>query len=295
VNVHAQSTESKQARRARRLRDPDILQDPQGTGEKRQYIKITPEMEGEVLAVRHRLGIGATFGDIAEEVNLPSRTVRYILTQMPHLKRQQSGDEVTAASLKDRIYDVISTVLVIRDVPELRALLGMGDPEHDVVHVLHSLHSQGRIDFDERGNGQGTATYVNIRMPKRGPKPKPVEANNDDGIPSGFPRVPAGEPAPEPVAQVTAPVEAQPTPVEEGYPLLVALVAREAQRREADEKGLTYLAAAETLKDVDPEMYRELIARAEGDATPFPSPLEREYLRYAQTVPLPQPIPKESK
>lgn len=272
--------ESKTARREQRRREPDVLNDPEGTGEKRQYIKITPDMEGHVLAIKHRLGIGASIADIAEAAGLPPRTVRYMLVEMPHLKRAADGDTVVAASLKDRIYDTISTVLVIRDVHQLRELLGMGDTEHDIVHVLHSLHTQGRIDFDERGNGQGTATYVNIRMPKRGPKPK-VTTDAVTEMAALHTVVPAGEPEPDPVAQDTDQAPSQPAPVEEGYPLLNALAEREWRRTDGDSKANSYLAAATAIEHIDPEMSRDLMAKADALAEPFPSPIEAEYLRFA--------------
>lgn len=268
MNVHAQSTESKQARRARRLREPDILNDPEGTGNKRQYIKITPEIEGTILAAKHMLGIAATHAAIAEEVGLPVRTVQYVLTEMPHLKRQKDGDDTATGSLKSRIYDVISTVMVVRDVHQLRELLGMGDDEHSIVHVLHSLHTQGRIDFDERGNGMGTATYVNIRMPKRRS--------------TSTTTAPAGEPAEEAVAQDTAPVTpSQPAPEPEAYPLLTALAEREWRRETGDNGANAYITAAAAIEHVDPAMASDLLSKAEALAEPYPSPLEAEYLRYA--------------
>jgi len=282
-------TESKAERRARRLRDPDILNDPEGTGEKRQYIKITSDMEGQVLAIKHRQGITATAKSIADEAGLPERTVKYMLTELPHLRRQKDGDQVTAKSLKERIYDVISTVMVVRDVHELRELLGLGDTEHDIVHVLHSLHTGGRIDFDERGNGQGTATYVNIRMPKRGRKPQ-VTTDALTEMAALHTAVPAGEPEPDPVAQDTDQAPSQPAPVGEEYPLLNALAEREWRRLDGDSKANSYLAAATAIEKIDPEMSRDLMAKADALAEPFPSPVEAEYLRFA-TAHLPQNQP----
>lgn len=286
------STESRSARRQRRLREPDILNDPAGNGDKRQYIRITPQMEGEVLAVKHRLGIAATHDAIAQEVGLPTRTVRYILTEMPFLKRGKEGEAPVAASLKDRIYDVISTVLVIRDVAQLRELLGMADPEHDVVHVLHSLHTQGRIDFDERGNKQGTATYVNIRMPKKG-GPKKTDALTEKAAAAVIPDIDFPTPAEEPVVEEPAqsPIEppSQPAPEVEEYPLLKALAEREWRRLDGDSKANAYINAAAQIEQIDPAMAADLMAKAEALADPYPSPLEAEYLRYA-TDHIPPPV-----
>jgi hypothetical protein len=179
---------------------------------------------------------------------------------------------VAATSLKQRILDFVtdSHPVAIDTVKELRAVLGMADTEHDIVHVLHSLHTQGKVDFDERGNGMGTATYHNIRLHKKGAKPKPTDIVNA-GIPFDEP------PAPEPdLAQPGEP---------EGYPLLDDLLARERNRLDADNRAMRYMEAAEVLRDIDPESYDSLMERAAKNNVPFPSPLEQEYLRYVASNP----------
>jgi hypothetical protein len=253
-----------------RARQSDILADPEGEGDKRQYIKITPIMEAQVLRVRQVLGVAATHAAVAEQVGLPERTVRYILTELPRLRRDEIGDAEVAKSLKERVYDWVREIGEIKDVGELRRLLGMADPEHDVVHVLHSLHTQGRIDFDERGNGQGTATYVNIRLPKKGSKSRPQSEPAAPPVEESVPAVPS---QPEP---------SQPESVVAGYPLLDALRERETQRLAADAKAMGYLTAAEALAQIDPDESARLMKRIDDLAVTFPSPLEREYLRYAE-------------
>jgi hypothetical protein len=146
----------------------------------------------------------------------------------------------------------------------------MADTEHDVMHVLHSLHTQGRIDFDERGNGMGTATVVNIRLPKKGkPKSLPMPTMKDvrpEATTEEEPLLPTPS-APEPDKG-------------EGYPLLDALLEREYKRLDLDAKAMAYITAAEAIEYIDPEAAAALMAKAEAHSFTFPSPIEQEYLRY---------------
>jgi alkylated DNA nucleotide flippase Atl1 len=248
-------------------------------GKRRPYVKVTPEIEGEVLAAQRVLGIAASYDDIEKMTGIPARSVKYILTDLPRLRRTEVGDEAAAKSLKARVYDLIETLGEVKDVLEVKRLLGTGDDEHSIMHVLHSLHTQGRIDFTERGNGMGTATAVNIHLAKRGPKPKPVEpepvlAEGDYDIGDNGAVIPA-EPSNIGQPDVEHPV----------YPLLHDLAQREWRRAVGDPKANAYLSAATSLEHVDPTLAAEMMAKAEALAEPFPSPIEAEYLRYATANP----------
>lgn len=239
-----------------------VVVDPQAA-DTRVYTRVTPELEARVIAIRARLGIGAGYKDIAEVAGIPERTARYILVDLPHLRRTNDGEEKAKGSLKQRIVWVLEEIEV-DSATELRRILGRGDTAHDVVHVLHSLHKEGKVDFDESDRG-GEPVRIHLRK-KRGTKR--VE---DDG--------PAPEPTPEPEPdEVTLDVVRNLT-----FPLLDALIEREGKRLDADNRAMAYLNAAESLKNIDPAMYTDLVSKAEQSDIPFPSPIEAEYLRYVQT------------
>lgn len=222
----------------------------------RQYTKVTADIETSVLAAREVYG-PTSYDEIAESLGIPERTVKYILTDLPRMRRMNNGEAKTQASLKERIVEVLRDVDV-NDVPELRRLLGYADPEHDIVHVLHSLHSQGKVDFRESGSHDQP---INIHLTKRQAKPR-VEPE---------PVVVAPEPEPEP----------EPVVSRETFPLLADLRARELDRAISDEKATAYIEAAEALKEADPDMAHALLEKAGALNATYPSPLEQEYLRYA--------------
>jgi hypothetical protein len=166
----------------------------------------------------------------------------------------------------------------------------MADTEHDVMHVLHSLHTQGRIDFDERGNGMGTATVVNIRLPKKG-KRTPTSQDALNAHVRGV-----VEPTAAVVLKVEPEATTQETPLAapsapepdkgEGYPLLDALLEREYKRLDLDVKAMSYITAAEAIEKVDPEMAADLMKKASALNATFPSPIEQEYMRYVANHPI---------
>jgi hypothetical protein len=285
-----------------RLADPRILQDPNGDGN-RGYIRVTADMEARVLAMREVMGT-ASYGDLAEAAALPERTIRYILTDLPRLRRSSAGEAKAARSLKERVLAVVQEMEVVRDVAELRRIVGMADTEHDVVHVLHSLHTQGRIDFTERGSQQGKATVVDIRLPKKGSKrvdretyealPEIVKdrlpealveeavasAMLDDHPEGAYTAKPTAV-EPEATTQETPlTTPSAPEPEAEGYPLLDALLDRERKRQDSDSKGMAFVVAAEAIQQIDPETAASLMKKAEVYNVPFPSPIEQEYIRY---------------
>ena len=269
--------------RTERLADPTIMSATNSEGE-RGYIRVTPEMEASVISARDHLG-AVGYSDIAEYTGLPERTIRYILTDLPRLRRNAAGETKAAASLKDRIYEAVKVLGTIKDVAEVRRIVGMADSDHDVMHVLHSLHTQGRIDFDERGNGMGSATVVNIRLPKK--TAKRVTQEVADALPEIVrDKLPeAVEPeATTPETPLTEPSAPEPDDAE-GYPLFDALMERERKRLDTDSKGMAYITAAEAIQSIDPEAAASLMAKAEALNVPFPSPLEREYIRYVATHP----------
>ena len=117
--------------------------------QKRTYTKVTPELEAAVQVARTQLGPTASYTEIADYASVPERTVKYILIDIPRLRRGANGEANVTASLKERIVGVLTAVGEMRTVEELRRVLGHGDPDHDIVHVLHSLHKQGKVDFTE--------------------------------------------------------------------------------------------------------------------------------------------------
>jgi hypothetical protein len=246
-----------------------------GAKETRDYNRVTADTQAAVLLARDRLGpVG--YAEIARHTDVPERTVKYILVDLPRLRRSAAGEDKAQRSLKDRVYTAVRDIGDIKDVQELRRIVGMADTEHDVMHVLHSLHTQGRIDFDERGNGMGTATVVNIRMPKKGSKQPEIITL----------RLPEGETQPEATTPETPPpAPSAPEPEREAYPLLDALLDRERKRQEGDNKAMAYVTAAEAIKDVDPEEAVRMMRKAEALDVPFPSPIEREYITYVAAHP----------
>jgi hypothetical protein len=271
------------AKRTEGLADPTVLGDPNGTGEKRGYIRVTPEIEARVLATRQVMGTASAYADIAEQTGLPTRTVEYILTDLPRLRRSDAGDEKAQKSLKERVFAIVEVLQPVKDVAELRRVLGMADTEHDVMHVLHSLHTQGRIDFDERGSGMGKATVINIRLPKKGSKRMRRETYEalpeivKERLPEEL--VEAVEPEATTTDTPVTPPSA-PEPEREEYPLLDALLERERTRQESDSKGMAFVVAAEAIQDIDPDTAATLMAKANQYNVPFPSPIEQEYIRY---------------
>jgi hypothetical protein len=273
------ANQSAQAKRTARLSEPTVLADPNGTGDMRGYIRITPDIEAQVLSMREVMGT-AGYADIAEATGLPERTIRYVLTDLPRLRRTAAGEAKATGSLKRRVMAAVEGIGTIRDVQELRRVVGMADTEHDVMHVLHSLHTQGRIDFDERGNGMGTATVINIRLPKKGGRNRLTQEQADalpeivrDRLPEAI--EPEATTPDTPVAEPSAP-----EPDDEAYPLLDLLLQREKARLDGDNKGYAYITAAEAIQDIDPEQARVLMEKAKAFDVPFPSPIEAEYLRY---------------
>lgn len=239
----------------------------------RTYKKVDVEMIAAIMAARANLGPMATYGEIADDTGYTARQVRYVLTTAPLMRRMGKGEEKVAASLKDRIIMLLTKVGDMKSVQEMRTILGHADTEHDIVHVLHSLKKEGRVTFRE---GTGSASPVNIALSRkhkikgyhpRGEEPlTPVEATDPEGIIGRGMKV---EAQPE-VATLRVP-----------YPLLDALIEREELRKQGDPKAIAYLQAAEAIKDIDPEAADTLMAKATQFDIPFPSPVEAEYLRFA--------------
>jgi hypothetical protein len=244
-----------------------------GEGKPRGYVRVTPELEAKVMAVRSVYPTHS-YTDISDMVGLPERTIKYILTDLPRLRAQNDADPVKG-SLKERIVWTLEAIPVVKSVRELRMVLGRADTEHDIVHVLHSLHTEGKVDFREAKAGNSP---TNIALTARG-RGKGLPKTVAERIPEQV----ADRILPEEVQPADAAAEADhepPVDVPATYPLLDALIEREGKRLNADNKAMNYLAAAELVKDTDPEMYSTLVSKAEANDIPFPSPLEAEYLRY---------------
>jgi len=262
-----------------RLAQPDIQQE--GDGVTRSYLRVTPAMEAVVISAREGMGI-VGYADIARETGIPERTVKYILTELPRLRRNKAGEGKANRSLKERVFDYVEAIGPIKDVPELRRILGMGDDEHSIMHVLHSLHTAGRVDFTERGNGMGTATLVDIRLPKKGGKR--MDRETYDALPEIVQERLPEQLGPEATTDTPTPPSA-PESDGEAYPLLDLILQRERARLDSDNKGMAYVTAAEAIQEIDPGTAADLMKKAEALNVPFPSPIEQEYLRYVAAHP----------
>lgn len=245
----------------------------------RDYTRVTGEIQARIIHARETLGM-VGYADIAEYTGLSASTVKYVLTDLPRLRRAAAGETKTQHSLKERVMKAVKAVGPIKDVAELRRIVGMADSDHDVMHVLHSLHTQGRVDFTERGNGMGTATAVDIRLPKKGRKnglhPTPEvmqEIAETNSAQAAEPEATEQEAPPPQLPAALGPVGAQ-------YPFLDALLERERMRLDGDSKGMAFVVAAEAIQDIDPDTARELMLKAKQYDVPFPSPVEQEYIRY---------------
>jgi hypothetical protein len=153
------------------------------------------------------------------------------------------------------------------------------------MHVLHSLHTQGRIDFTERGSGMGKATVVDIRLHKKGSNR--LNGETYEALPEIVKdRLPEAV-EPEATEQETPQPQppAAPEPVGADYPFLDALLERERKRLDGDTKGMAFVVAAEAIQDIDPETARSLMEKAKQYDVPFPSPIEAEYIRYVANHP----------
>jgi hypothetical protein len=255
---------------------------------RRPYTRVTPEIESRVLAAREILG-PVSYTDIAERADLPERTVKYVLVELPRLRRIHSGEGKVEGSLRRRILNCITDVGMFKDVGDLRRALGMADDEHNVLHVLHALHAAGKVEFTERGNGMGTATVINIRLPKK------------TGKKNGIHPVEPVEPMPvisrqeyeqelsaktkDIESEATAPLASAPGLDDAAYPLLTDLLERERKRTTDDPKALAYITAADALRGIDDAAADDLLEKALEFSVTYPSPLELEYVRYAEAHP----------
>ena len=312
----------------------------------RTYNKVTPEVEASVIFARNELGTGASYADIGVMAGLPERTVRYVLVDLPRLRRMADGDEHQTMSLKERIVLTLTELPEIRDAKELARILGRADPLHDVVHVLHSLHTQGKVDFKEGPRGN-TPEHIHLTNRGRGLAEKkaakvngqPVDADGfvdttpDDPLngmlaanlqptakrdtidvtasgdthlvaPTSVPDQSASEDSGSTGTDVSSPANAVGNVIQSpsassrtscpavqarhrpGYPLLDALLERERHAWTRTARAWRMSTAAEAIEGIDPDMARDLMAKAEALNVPFPSPIEQEYITYVANHPI---------
>jgi len=273
--------------------------------ENRPYTRVTPEMEATVLAAK-QVNPTSSYHDLAEVTAVPERTVRYILVDLPRLRRVSSGDKETDGSLKDRIIWVLEGIPKVETAAEMRRILGRADDTHSIVHVLHSLRKQGLVDFDARSHGEPRAitlhkkgsnrkvngTLTDAELRQQAPvtpvnEAEPLRLDNLDGT-TGVEVTDMAQPSmsTRDIARTNRAAEATLTAERGAYPLLDALVTRERDRKTNDQKADAYLRAAEAVEDIDPDEHDRLMDKANHySQVPFPSPLEAEYLRYMQDNP----------
>lgn len=255
----------------------------------RPYVRVTPEMEMTVVAFKalHPLD---SYADIGEALGMSPRAVQYILGDLPKLRRNHN-EEKANASLKERIVWVLDAVPRVDNVVELRSILGRADDAHSIVHILHSLHKEGKVDFIEKG-AQKEPTRIALTARGRGlALPKKTNGIAPDAPDFVQERIPEQvESESEATADAPNDVNASaPGPEAEAYPFLDALLERESERLDRDAKAMAYIAAAEALEKVDPEMAAKMAAKANDFNASYPSPLEEEYLRFAANhVPMEQ-------
>jgi len=246
---------------------------PVEEGASRGYIKVTPDLEARVIAYKTRFPL-VDYKELGDMLGLPVRTIQYIVAELPRLRA--ANGEGRAGTLKQRILWTLDA-LDMDSVTELRRVLGRADTDHDIVHVLHSLHKEGKVDFKEKGAAKEP---VNIHLTARGRGqglPKVVKAEVDAATSA------EAATAPEPSRMHDDQDEAD-VAATSAYPLLDALLDRERKRQAQDNSAFKYLEAAEAIKDIDPVMYSALVEKAQSDI-PFPSPIEAEYLRYVAACP----------
>lgn len=240
----------------------------------RTYVRVTPDLEAKVLAARTRNPLD-DHAALAEATGVPTRTVKYILLDLPRLRRMGSDETKAEGSLKQRIMWVLEE-MDMQNVAELRRILGRADDEHNIVHVLHSLRKEGKIEFANSAGDKREPTGIKLTPRGRGAG---LKQNGESK-------------AEAPAVQVEAPtltdVQPEPEPVRakpEGsalYPILTELLGREQRRVDGDPKAMAYINAATAIEHVDPEAAASLMAKAEVFAIPYPTPIEAEYLAFAR-------------
>jgi hypothetical protein len=270
------------------------VEDPTEPG-KRTYFRVTADIEAQVLAARERLGFPA-YADIAEVTGVPERTVKYILTELPRLRKSRSGDGEPEGSLRERILVTLQHLGEVKTVAELQRIMGRADDKHNIVHVLHNLKAGGLVEFREAaGRDHPTDITLHKKGAKRKVKPEITDdrdraqdaetlvADMDERDAQMPPFV--AERIHESVVDATSVVSVADIPgmddTSDDFPLLDELILREAKRQSGDETALAYIAAANAIEKIDPQMAADLMAKAKALDVPYPSPLEREYLRYA--------------
>jgi hypothetical protein len=250
----------------------------------RSYNRVTPEVEASVIFARNELGNGGSYSDIATMTGLPERTVKYVLVDLPRLRRLSDGDEHSTLSLKERIAMTLQELDEVRDAKELVRILGRGDSEHDVVHVLHSLHTQGKVDFRESAKGKAPTSIHLVKRGRNGMNGHAQPEREKVEVTERLTAYKEPRPIESPGEAEAAAFEAS-LPPEPTYPLLDALLDRERERQSGDHKGMAYVTAAEAIEAIDPEAARDLMAKAEALSIPFPSPIEQEYILYVANHP----------
>jgi hypothetical protein len=223
----------------------------------RSYVRVTPDMEERVVASYARLG---DYAKVAQETNVTERQVRYIVKDRPVLGR-------STGSLKQQALLLIRERGPYADIMGLHADLPGPHGLHNLVHILHSLHKAALIDFRE-ASGKNGVTYLNIHA-----RPVSVDA-----------LLMSEQSDTQAVTEEEPTVAVAPTNGADGptYPELARLLSEQKQWLEAQGKAGQYMLAAELLQDTDPETAELLLTKAADIEHVGLSPVEREYLTYAE-------------
>lgn len=268
----------------------DVLVIAVPEGKPRSYVKVTPEMEERVINSYARTG---SYEKTAAETNLDQRRVRYIVNDRPRLQRDSS-------SLKERVLTTIQEQGPFVDLMSLHRAMPGSHGLHNLVHILHSLHKAQLIDFREapkKGTNNG-GQYLNIRARETKPSgadPSVTELRiSVDGTSMSTDMEVDGTDTPEgevSTAEVALTSEAvgltngADPQADVQFPLLSSLLRVQKETEEGRTKASRYIAAAENIADMDPDMAEHLMQKAADIDGPMLSPVEQEYLRYAETHP----------
>jgi hypothetical protein len=229
----------------------------------RTYIKVTPEMEERVVNSYARTG---SYDKTSAETNVDPRRVRYIVNDRPRLKRDSSSLKERALALIQANGPYVDVMALHRDMPGPHGL-------HNLVHILHSLHKAQLIDFRLDKSKSSGGNYLNIRARDM--------SSDTDGTDMSVDATQVGTTNGADTQELAPTSDVGPS----SFPELDRLQRLAKETAEGRAKAAQYIAAAENLADVDPEMADRLLAKAADIDGPSLSPVEGEYLAYSLAYP----------
>lgn len=256
--------------------------------------------EEQKVLIRHRIAAGQTDNDIARAMDVNSSSVHYLRSRIAEARDAREDSEETK-SLKDLLLRTVAEQGPIPTVPDLlhRARGGGGRDNfgaHEVTHILYSLNKQGYVKFgtDKRkASGAQGEHLINIEATARGygkagfgsgpaaarrERARAAAAEERANLARSGPveQVRPPDPKPDPVP------EPEPVPSEPEWPLLEALLEKEAHRVAGLAAYEAAIAALDGVAGLD--IINTLKGRASIVASSI-SQIEHEYMRYAEAHP----------